>query len=233
MNLASQKSDRLLPDFSIADYAVSRDEKEVAFTTIADDRSFEIWLAPLDRRTAPRRIVQGGDSVSFGANHDLVFRSIEGQINFMTRIGIDGQNRVRLSDRNPITVMSASPDGRWVTFVGGFGNTRGGTIAVPVYGGEPKYMCANLCDATWSPDGSLLYLGIGGESVHRILIVALKSGEAFPDFPVDATEALAVWTKLPNVRIINRAKSVPGTDQSTYIEAKVEERRNLFRVPLQ
>jgi len=233
MDLASQKSDRLLPDFSVADYAVSRDEKQIAFTTIAADGSLEIWLAALDRRTAPRRIVQGGDSVSFGANHDLVFRSLEGHANFMTRIGIDGQNRVRLSDLNPVEVMSMSPDGRWVTFIGAFGNKTAGTIAVPVYGGEPKYMCSDLCGATWSPDGTLLYVGTREESAHRILLVPLKSGQVFPEFPADGDEALAAWRKLPNARVISRARSVPGPDQSTYIETKADERRNLFRVPLQ
>jgi Tol biopolymer transport system component len=59
LDLATQKSDRLLPDFSVVDYAVSRDEKEAAFTTIGSDRTREIRIAALDRRTAPRRVVQG------------------------------------------------------------------------------------------------------------------------------------------------------------------------------
>ena len=53
MDLATQKSDRVLPDFSVVDYVVSRDEQLVAFTTRAADRSLEIWVAALNR--APRR----------------------------------------------------------------------------------------------------------------------------------------------------------------------------------
>ena len=84
MDLQTQKSDRVLPDFSVLDYAVSRDEQHVAFTTRAADRSLEIWVAALDRRTAPRRVAQGGDTVAFGADRDLVFRSVEGHRNFVT-----------------------------------------------------------------------------------------------------------------------------------------------------
>jgi Tol biopolymer transport system component len=227
LDLTTQKSDRLLPDFSVADYAVSRDEKEVAFTTIASDRTPEIWIAALDRRTAPRRVVQGGDSVWFGANADLVFRSLEGHVNFMNRIGIDGKNRIRISEVSVTGMIAASPDGRWVTFVGG-----AGSVAVPAYGGEAKLLCLRGCEPVWTPDASALYLKIGFEPPRPILVIPLKGGQMFPDFPTGGEEALAAWRKLPGAREIDRVESVPGLDASTYVETKHEERRNLFLVPL-
>ena len=232
MDLATQKSDRLLPDFSVVDYAVSRDENEVAFTTIAADRSLEIWVATLDRRTAPRRVVQGGDHVEFGANRDLVFRSIEGHLNFMTRIGPDGQNRVRLSTVNAINFMGMSPDGQWVSFAGRFGNERIGVLAVPVYGGEPKVLCPYDCRPNWAPDGSSLYVSIGVQPSRPVFVVPLQPGHAFPPFPSNDEEALVAWRKLPGARTIERPRSIPGLDESTYVVTKIEERRNLFRVPV-
>ncbi len=232
MDLATQKSDRVLPDFSVVDYAVSRDEKEVAATTIAADRSLEIWDAALDRRTAPRRVVQGGDKVAFGANRDLVFRSIEGHLNFISRIGPDGQNRVHLSDINAIDVMGTSPDGQWVTFAGRFAGERVAVMVVPVYGGDSRVLCYNDCRPGWSPDAASLYLDIGVEAPRPILIVPLQPGHAFPQFPAKGEEALAAWRKLPTARVIERPDSIPGLDESTYVVTKVEERRNLFRMPL-
>jgi eukaryotic-like serine/threonine-protein kinase len=232
MDLASQKSDRLLPDFSIVDYAVSRDEKEVAVTTTAADRSFEIWVAALDRRTAPRLIVQGGDNVSFGANRDLVFRSIEGHVNFMSRIGIDGQNRARISDTNVINIIRTSPDGRWVSFVAPGEGDRFGTIAVPVYGGESKPMCPLPCEPNWSPDAAWLYLALVPDSPRPVLVLPLQPGQGFPQFPAHGGDAVTAWRKLPNARVIERPASIPGLDQSTYVATKIDERRNLFRVPL-
>ena len=80
VDLATGKSDTLLSGQSVTAYAISRDEKEVAFTTTNADGQSQIWLAPLDRRTPPRLIVETGDQVSFGAPGELIFRSLaEGQ----------------------------------------------------------------------------------------------------------------------------------------------------------
>jgi Tol biopolymer transport system component len=232
MDLATEKSDRVLPDFSVVDYAVARDEREVAVTTRAADGSLEIWVAALDRGTAPRRVVQGGDRVAFAANRDLVFRAIEGHVNYVTRIGIDGQNRVRLSDVNAIDVMGTSPDGRWLIFGGNFDSDRYGVRALPVYGGESRVLCHLPCRPEWSPDGAWFYLRLALQPPYPMLFVPLQRGQVFPEFPAARTDALTAWRKLPGVRTEERPASIPGLDESSYIVIKTDERRNLFRVPL-
>ena len=231
MDIATQKSDRLLPDFSIADFAISSDEKDVAVTRMADDGSMEVWVAAMDRRTAPRKVVQGGDNVAFGANQDLVFRSIEGHLNPMNRIGIDGRNRVRLSDSIAVNNIHTSPDGRWTTFLGPIGDDHAGTIAVPVYGGASKSLCYSACEPMWSPDGASLYLALGFEPPRSVLVIPLPPGRSLPDFP-ESGEALPVWRKLPGARLLDHEVGIPGRDPSTYVVTKYDERRNLFRVPL-
>ena len=232
MDLQTQKSDRVLPDFSVLDYAVSRDEQYVAFTTRAADRSLEIWVAALDRRTAPRRVVQGGDTVAFGADRDLVFRSVEGQSNIVSRIGLDGQNRVPISATNATEILGTSPDGRWVTFGGDFKGEQFGVWALPVYGGESKVLCRGGCRPQWSPDGASLYLRTGFQASAPALVLPLESGRAFPEFPSGPEDALTAWRKLPGARVVERPASIPGLDETTYIVSKIDERRNLFRVPL-
>src|SRR5262245_50115041 len=76
VDLATGKSDTLLSGQAVTAYALSRDEKEVAFTTTNADRQSQIWLAPLDRRTPPRLIVKSGDQVSFGAPGELDRKSV-------------------------------------------------------------------------------------------------------------------------------------------------------------
>jgi len=232
MNLATLKSDRVMPDFAVLDYAVSRDEQEVAVTTRAADGVLEIWVAALDRRTAPRRIVQSGDHAAFGPNRDLIFRSIEGHVNFVDKIGLDGQNRVRLSDKNVVDVIAASPDGQWVIFGGRLKNDQFGVIALPVQGGEPRLLCSVICRPDWSPDGTSLYLSTAVESRGAIIVVALPRGRALPDFPGARLDALTHWRTLPTTRTVERLPSIPGLDASTYVETRTEERRNLFRLPL-
>lgn len=230
IHLETLKSDRVLPDFSVLDYAVSRDEQHVAVTTRAADRSLEIWVAALDRRTAPRRLVQGGDQVAFGPNRDLVFRSIDAQGNFLSRIGIDGGNRVRVSDRSVVEVLGTSPDGQWVTFGGRLRDDLFGVLAQRVEGGEPRLLCSGMCRPEWSPDGASLYLATVSDSPAPVVVVPLPPGQAFPEFP-GTTDALTHWRTLPAARVVQRPPSTPGLD-STFVERRLEERRNLFRVPL-
>jgi hypothetical protein len=89
-----------------------------------------------------------------------------------------------------------------------------------------------VLEGVWTPDATSLYLSIGIDPPRPILVVPLKRGQMFPDFPADGGEAPPAWRKLPGAREIERVESVPGLDGSRYVETRYEERRNLFRVPL-
>src|SRR4029453_7864646 len=54
LELATGKTDRPLPDRSVRQYDISRDEREVVFTTRAPEGVLEIWLATLDRSSPTR-----------------------------------------------------------------------------------------------------------------------------------------------------------------------------------
>jgi hypothetical protein len=99
VDLGSGKTDSVLPGVSVTDYDISGDEKEVAFTTTESGGESQIWLASLDRRKPPRQIARAGDQVSFGADGDLVFRSLEEKTNWLVRIKKDGRERERITTR--------------------------------------------------------------------------------------------------------------------------------------
>ena len=99
VDLGSGKTDSVLPGVSVTDYDISRDEKEVAFTTTESGGESQIWLASLDRRTPPRQIARAGDQVSFGADGDLIFRSLEEKTNWLVRIKKDGSGTRTNNDR--------------------------------------------------------------------------------------------------------------------------------------
>jgi hypothetical protein len=99
VDLGSGKTDSVLSGASVRDYDISRDEKEVAFTTMESDGESQIWLASLDRRKPPRQIARAGDQVSFGADGDLVFRSLEEKTNWLVRIKKDGREREKITTR--------------------------------------------------------------------------------------------------------------------------------------
>ena len=230
VDLVSGKTDSVLPGVSVADYEVSHDEKEVAFTTTDSSAESHIWLAPLDRRTPPRQIAHGGDSVSFGADGDLVFRSLEGTKNFLVRIKKDGTGRERVSATPIMDKFGVSPDGAWALTLdaGAGGDVTLGMFAVPLHGGgAPRRICPDCQSAVWSSDGKFLYAAVKG----RTLAIPVPAGKSLPDLPASGI-SLAETEGLPGATVIEHGAVSPGPAPSTYVFVKTDLRRNLFRIPL-
>ena len=114
VDLGTGKTDSVLPGVSVTDYDISHDEKEVAFTTKESSGESQIWLASLDRRKPPRQIARAGDQVSFGADGDLIFRSLEEKTNWLVRIKKDGRERERITTTPLLEKFAVSPDGERV-----------------------------------------------------------------------------------------------------------------------
>jgi serine/threonine protein kinase/Tol biopolymer transport system component len=221
----SGKSESVLSGVSIRDYEISRDEKEVAFTTTDGNGTSGIWLAALDRRTPTRQIAQGGDQVSFGPEEDLVFRSVA-ENNALIRIRKDGTGRSRVTAATVMEKFGLSPDGKWVIAL----LAGGGTFAVPVDGGAPTRICARVCPSTWSSDGRWLYVG-APVATGKTYAIPVPSGRSLPNLPAEGIDVGAAFG-LPGARIIENSFISPGTDPSTYVFTKTDLQRNLFRIPL-
>jgi len=240
VDVATGKSDTLLSGQSVTSYAMSRDEKEVAFTTTNADGQSQIWLAPIDRRTPPRLIVETGDQVSFGAPGELIFRSLA-KGNALARIKTDGTSFERIPTVSFIDKGDVSPDGEWVII---HSQTNGDhadfeTLAVPIRGGAPRTVCrgdADSCTAGWSPDGNFFYVGseLGSSPTfaRKTFAIPVPAGKALPDFSVGGITDLKRTVALPGVRTIEEGLISPGSDPSIYVFTKADSQRNLFRIPL-
>jgi Tol biopolymer transport system component len=232
VDLGSGKVDRLLPGVSVADYDISRDDREVVFTTREEGGESKIWLAPFDRRSPPRQIARTGDSVSFGANGELIFRMVEKTANFLARIKNDGSEPERVLNTPIIDKFRVSPDGDWaiVDEAGHGENALGETVAVPVHGGASRTLCAEFCRGGWSPDGKVLYL-VHGET---LLTIRLADGKSLPDLPGSGLLSAAGWVEMPGATVgpLPGVDVAPGPNFSTYVFTKTDLRRNLFRIPL-
>ena len=238
VDLATGKSDTLLSGQSVTAYAISRDEKEVAFTTTNADGQSQIWLAPLDRRTPPRLIVEAGDQVSFGAPGELIFRSLA-KGNALARIKTDGTGFERIPTVSFLDKGDVSPDGEWVIIRAPATSDRPvvEALAVPIRGGVPRTVCrgdADNCTAGWSPDGKFFYVGRPETSRprRRTFAIPVPAGKALPDFSVGGITDLKRAVALPGVRTIEEGLISPGPDPSTYVFTKADSQRNLFRIPL-
>ena len=239
LDLGSGKSDTLLPGTSILDFDISPDEKLVAFsTTDGPDRESSIWLASLDRRSPPRQIARDGDSVSFGANDELIFRSLA-ENNALVRIRQDGSGRQMITSPPVFDKFSVSPDGQWVVVFSGAEQALS-TFAVPTHGGAPRRICRQgNCLATWSSDGRFFYVlnsafnaaDTATPAVGKTVVIPVPSGKSLPDLPADGLD-LTAPVALPGSRVIDHDLISPGPDPSTYVFTRTDLQRNLFRIPL-
>jgi Tol biopolymer transport system component len=233
VNLATGKSDVMLSGQSISAYVISRDEKEVAFTTTDVHGDSQIWLAPLDRRTPPRFIASGGDQVSFGAPGELIFRSRKDD-NALVRIKTDGSGREQIPTVSVVDKGEVSPDGEWVIIKTGK-DAVVTTVAVPINGGVSRIICYT-CSATWSTDGKFFYVGSErsafATSAGKTLAIPVPAGRALPDLPAAGVSVADGAVRLPGALTIENGLIVPGPDPSTYLFTRTDSQRNLFRIPL-
>jgi serine/threonine protein kinase len=228
--MSSGKTDRPLPDLSVTQYVVSRDEREVAFTTTTPAGAREVWLAALDRSMPPRLVVQNADDVSFGAADDLIFRSLEEKENFLMRIGKDGSGPRRIMEAPIYNKYGVSPNGAWAA-VAALSQDTYVTLAVPLGDGEAFRIC-NGCAVHWSPDGTRLYVGTEGPASPSSLVVPTDATQAPPRTLMTILAAARKGVRPAGIEFIERLQIAPGSNPSVYAFTRRDVQRNLVRIPL-
>jgi len=242
-DIESGKSDDLVPGFSIDEYDISKDGKEVVFVTQPSGKASQIWLAHLDRSSPPHLITSSGEnSPHFGPDGEILFRLTEGGTHYLARMKRDGSDQSKIASYPIGNVICISPDRRWVAAMARSPDGKGGgALAVPVAGGAPRLICAPGCSVAWAPDGKFLYLTVESEgrmSSGKTLVIPVPPGQTLPSLPDSGvpwgTPAL-FQNGLPDraSRLIDRPFIGPGPDPSVYAFVKTTTHRNLFRIPLQ
>ncbi len=238
-DLAAGKSEIVLPGVSIGDYDISNDEKEVVFSTQPLGEPSQVWIAPLDRSAAPRRIAANGESLPhFGPHNKIVFRLTDGQAYYVGAMESDGTGRGQALPRRILNFYNVSPDRSMVAVTAVYPNvTPPPTLFLPLDGGPPIQICNSLCRPAWSPDGRYLYLRIpdkSGQTTNlRTAAIPIPPGKTLPRLPPEAVRDPTEWAKVPGVKIIDRTDIAQGLDPSTYAYIKPSVHANLFRIPIQ
>ena len=237
-DLASGKSEVVLPGVSISSYDISSDEKEVVFSTEPPGQLSQIWIAPLDRSAPPHRVAANGENLPhFGPQKEIVFRLTDGQANYVGALARDGTGRRKALPGRVLDFDNFSPDRRFVAVAAVPPNgTLPLTLIFPLDGSAAIPICNNLCLPTWSPDGRYLYLQIpdksGQNSNARTVVVPIPPGQSLPPIPPAAVDDPAEWANVPGAKMIERTGISPGPDPSTYAYIKPSVHANLFRIPL-
>jgi DNA-binding winged helix-turn-helix (wHTH) protein/dipeptidyl aminopeptidase/acylaminoacyl peptidase len=233
MDLASGKVEPLLRGVSMEKYDVSPNGKRVVYSSRPDGHASEIWIAPLDGSSPPKRIASMGENDPyFGPEGQVFFRYTDGKANYIGQISAQGVRGPKLIEDKVDGIYAVSPDHRWL--VAGVLAPGYGTVAIPVGGGTPVRICGGYCPTDWAPDGRFFYVGIEPSSnatPGKTLAIPIPPGKALPDLPIlhiAGRDSISV----PGSQVVEGWQISPGTDPSIFAFMKTTMHRNLFRVPL-
>jgi hypothetical protein len=232
---------RVLPGVLMQFYDVSDDGARVVYVASNDSTFSPLYVAAVDGRTPPRRLVRDEAlEASFGAQDDVVYSAREGNHNAIYRVSADGSERrlvVRASD-----LLGVSPDGAWVsTWQAALPDGR--TNLIMLYStadGAPRLICAQCgpppafergrppSPAKWSRDGRWFYVNV----YDAPYALPLRPGEAVPSIPATGLRSAQDAAAVAGVRRVPQPYAFVGLDPDRYAFTRVTIQRNIYRVTL-
>lgn len=235
-DVASGRSDPVLPGTAVVDYDVSPDGREVVFSTQPEGKPIHTWIAPVDGTSPPRLVASNGEnSPHFGPDGEILFRYSENHSNYIGRMNRSGADRSRVAAFEISTFQRISPDRRWLIAITPTFDARrsGASTLVSTRDGVSRQLCARVCTAVWAPDGKLFYLTVESKSragAGASVALPVRAGTGLPDLPDEGFGTPADALALPGARRVPQADILPGLDPNTYAFVKTTTHRNLFRV---
>jgi serine/threonine protein kinase len=232
--LESGREEKVLPDYPMLGYSISRDGKQVAFAMKDESGHSNLWVAPTSRSSSPVRIssVAVEDSPFFLSNGDLIFRAIEGGANFIYRVKTNGTGRRKIASDRIVDIESVSPDGRWV-IAGGLGSDESHTPGIRAFasdGAARLTLCSLNCELNWDSSGKYAFLNF--PTLNRgsyLLPIMLDSG--LPKFPPAGVFGME-YTSNPRVVTASPWYVQAAVNPSLYAYTRQDTRRNLYRISL-
>jgi Tol biopolymer transport system component len=239
VDLTSGRNERLLPDFLVQYYHVSHDGKTIVFDAFDQSGRSKVWIAPVDRNHAPRRLTPEGGADDqhpmLGSSGDVYFVRSSGNQRFFFRMKPDGSAREELRDVSGQYLLNLSPDEKWAAFWQG----GPGVLFCPLGGGPARSLCE--CNAgpiyqdsprvAWSGDGKLLIVNAGGSMAGLgTTVIPWRGADTLPSARALTGPELR---RLPGATQLDETSVAPGRTLATYAFARAAEQSNLYRVRLQ
>jgi len=236
LDIATGQRQRLLPEFQILHYSLSRDGERVVFVAIDEQGRSPVWIAFVNGQKPPQQLttIDAGSAV-FGAPGEVLFGDLES--GFVNRVKEDGTGLQKATADGLQILFAASPDGKWVAVQ----DTKdfSALIVYPTDGGTPRRLCA-VCNrpqgtdwipppVSWSPDGKYIYLTFSGSTYA----VPLQRGMMLPPMPNEGFPSKDSVAALPGASLISEASDVyPGPNPTVHALLKLSTQRNLYRIPI-
>lgn len=239
-DLKTGARERLLPGVAINSYDISADGERVVYSARGADGRSRIWLARIDRRTAPA-MLPPAEALGpvFGRYGELYYRGAEDNLWYLYSLDIDSGRIHKFTTEQAVNSPTVSPDGEWIlSWLPAAGkNTSTVLKAFPRNGGKPISICAS-CFLKWTRDQRHLFFSFppgsadNGDDLGETFIIKLPRGRALPDIPAGGFESAEQMRKIPNVRVIAGLGLFPGPTATLYAYQRESARRNLYWMKL-
>ncbi|MGB8521505.1 MAG: protein kinase [Candidatus Acidiferrales bacterium] len=233
-DLSDGKTERFLPGYSIANYSVSADGKEVVFEMGDQNGRSSLWVAPTSRRSSPVRISSSAveDSAVFLPDGDLVFRAVENGSNFLYRMKADGSGRHKVIPGRIFDLGAASRDGRWIvaSSPGPDQEYTAQLSAIATDGSKIVPLCLGYCDASWDVTGKFIYVYFSSLR-DGTFPLPLVHDSGLPILPPGGIARIEDFTNAKAAAVIPRVVD-SAISPSDYAYSVKNTRRNLYRIPL-
>jgi Tol biopolymer transport system component len=114
MDLQTGKKQRLLPDFTMENYDVSLDGKQVVFINTANPGR-TLWIGSTDGSAPARQLVnQVCNRALFAPDGEIYFAGGGGEGMYLQKIKADGTSLQRVIAEKATFLYDISPDGKWL-----------------------------------------------------------------------------------------------------------------------
>jgi serine/threonine protein kinase/Tol biopolymer transport system component len=223
-------------------YDISRDGQRVVGATIDRDGKHRLWLAALDRQSAPQQIANvEGDEAVFGPDGDIFLRGFAGRSMFAYRVHQDGTEPRRVSEEPIAGLNGISPDGEWLIAKVPGDEETSSIVAFPIRGGSPLRLVAKAgagslgeCHFFWSQNWIWIAVANTRDVPYRgrTYAVPLPTDQVFPEIPSGGFQSEMDIARLPGARVIDAYDAAPGPTPGVYAFSRPATQRNLYRIPL-
>jgi len=236
-DVESARTEPVLTDYLVNQYAVMSNDREVAFTT--GDSLNELWIASTLARFAPRKVGEHVRRIRPGPN-GVWYSGLQDGKTVVYRTTADGTPPQKVIDG--VYLEAVSPDGKRLMVgrdISDEDEKESQLEAVNVADpGNSVPICRN-CWAEWSGDGRWVYISIG----QQVTGYAKREHGVMVAVPVDPQTGLpriiqvirdqSELLKLPGAKAVAPVGAGISPDGSVIAFIRSTANRNLFRVPLQ
>jgi serine/threonine protein kinase len=225
------------------DFDVSADGRHVVLATVDAQGKPRLWLAPVDRSSAPHQIgdLEGG-APRFLPNGDILFRVVAGATKVMSmgyvyRVHPDGSGLTKALEQSVLLMGDVSPDGKWLDTWATLPNE--GPPATQVFsldGSHAPITVGPDLALTWSRDGGCIAVLSAFGSVFpqgRTYVIPLSPGQALPQIPAKGFRTEQEVAGQPGAKRLDIDAIIPGATPDAYSFHRGVIQRNLYRIPIQ